>query len=719
MELRINDSVLVAGESPGMQLGRSRTKGLPTSKSGGWSDESPGWDGVAWDGMGGWMSTMVERLTALSPATRSEGYPEAPPLAGAPRTIEDPDRGREAGWRCGAAAPSSPFSHPLAICCEAIPGLPERLDIPRGERQHRTPGIPRQIPCLARALHLILLTMSPHATSMPSTGLQALILCGPGSSFPTFTSNPDENPKALLPIANRPMVWYPIDFCLRTGITDITLICPPSASQALTAAMNTNPYLTGLPLPRPDILAPADLDQNTGTAEILRLPEVRELIQSDFVILPCDLICELAGEKLLQAWMVKSASATDLLSSTNFTNGHQPRHNGGLTVWYDTKATVTVKGEETDFVATTPLPPSPIPSPRGSIFQHLSKLVYSIPTDSLNDITEERKSLPLRHALLRANPRARMHTTKRDAHIYVFPRWVLDFVKENDRLESIGEDVVGWWAKAQWQTGLAEKLHFDSFCGRSSGDDDNESTPESISSSKESSPAGQAASKTQSRPQIQGVDSLQVQGKGDSSLPGFDVPPVLAYIPGAQGQDAVPLIRRVDTAQLLLAISLQLAKLPSIEEAGPDAASPFAHPKKVAYPEGVKPRTTITKQDSLIGENVTVEEKTSIKETVVGAGCQIKEGAKLSQCVLMDGVVVGKGCKLSKCILGKRCVIGDGSVLTDCEVQENLLVEARTEDKDNKLMSSEGLEATEAEMEEVLQEVDEEVAAVADAAIVD
>lgn len=110
MELRINDSVLVAGESPGMQLGRSRTKGLPTSKSGGWSDESPGWDGVAWDGMGGWMSTMVERLTALSPATRSEGYPEAPPLAGAPRTIEDPDRGREAGWRCGAAAPSSPFS---------------------------------------------------------------------------------------------------------------------------------------------------------------------------------------------------------------------------------------------------------------------------------------------------------------------------------------------------------------------------------------------------------------------------------------------------------------------------------------------------------------------------------------------------------------------------------------------------------------------------------
>src|ERR1700712_3617952 len=59
----------------------------------------------------------------------------------------------------------------------------------------------------------------PHALSMPAPGFQAIILCGPGSSFPTFTANPDENPKALLPIANRPMVWYPIDFCYRMGVT--------------------------------------------------------------------------------------------------------------------------------------------------------------------------------------------------------------------------------------------------------------------------------------------------------------------------------------------------------------------------------------------------------------------------------------------------------------------------------------------------------------------
>lgn len=69
----------------------------------------------------------------------------------------------------------------------------------------------------------------PHAVTAVAPGLQALILCGPGSSFPTFTANPDENPKALLPIANRPMVWYPLSFCYRLGITGsfgLVVTCP-------------------------------------------------------------------------------------------------------------------------------------------------------------------------------------------------------------------------------------------------------------------------------------------------------------------------------------------------------------------------------------------------------------------------------------------------------------------------------------------------------------
>ncbi|CAI6098680.1 unnamed protein product [Clonostachys chloroleuca] len=547
----------------------------------------------------------------------------------------------------------------------------------------------------------------PHAVSMASTGLQALILCGPGSSFPTFTSNPDEHPKALLPIANRPMVWYPIDFCYRMGVTDITLVCPPSASQAINTAVNTNPYLTALPLPRPDVLAPADLDYNTGTAEILRLPEVRNLVKSDFIVLPCDLVCEVGGEKLLQAWMVKSASLTDLLSSLKLSNGKNIPSSGGLGVWYDTKAIVPIKKEETDFIATAPIAPTPTPTPKDSLIPKLRNLVYSIPTDSLKDLTEERKGVPIRHGLMKAHPRVRMLTTHRDAHIYIFPKWILDFVKENERFDSIGEDVVGWWAKAGWQKGLAEKLRVLDVCEQKHTKDDNTSlaSPTSGHSHQEPSvPGGSSVYQNSLLTAAYLGQDLRRESDSPKSAHAKQVPPILAYVHSGEAQAPGSLIRRVDTAQLLLALSLQLAKIPSLEESGPEASSPYAHSKKIAYPEGVKSRTTITKQDCLIDNNVTIEEKTSIKECVIGANCQINEGAKLSQCLLMDGVVVGKGCKLTKCILGKRCVIGAGSVLTDVEVQENLLVEPRTEDKDNKLMSSEGLEATEAEMEEVLQE---------------
>lgn len=58
----------------------------------------------------------------------------------------------------------------------------------------------------------------PDRTSI-SPEFQALILCGPGLSLNTFTSTPDEFPKALVPIANRPMVWYPLDWCYRMNVS--------------------------------------------------------------------------------------------------------------------------------------------------------------------------------------------------------------------------------------------------------------------------------------------------------------------------------------------------------------------------------------------------------------------------------------------------------------------------------------------------------------------
>lgn len=489
---------------------------------------------------------------------------------------------------------------------------------------------------------------------------------------------------------------------------DINLITPPSAATALSTALATNPFLTKLPGPKPDVLAPEALDFNTGTAEILRLPEVKSVITSDFIVLPCDLVCELRGDRLLQAWMVKSASLADLLGEAR---PGRP-HSGGLGVWYETKSEAPIKGQETDFLATVPIPQAKAkaPTPKDSVLPHVEKVVLSMPTNALNDVVDEKNGLPIRHSLIRKHPRIRLLTSHRDAHIYVFPRWVMDFAEHNPRFDSIGEDVLGWWAKATWQRGLADKLGMGNICADRGAKDTKSSEPDDSESpltgspgplpTKASTPNTQAAvSLCDKKDAEDPIDAMQPRSSSDTA-----VPPMLAYIHPA-GPAPAPLIRRVDNAQLLLATSLQLAKLPSVEEAGgPEAASPFAHARKVAYPEGVRPRTTITRPDSLLADNVTVQERAAIRESVVGAHCHVGEGARLTQCLLMDGAVVGRNCRLTRCVLGRRCEIGEGCVLAECEVQENLLVEPRTEAKNEKLMSSSGLEATEEEMQEALEQ---------------
>ena len=92
----------------------------------------------------------------------------------------------------------------------------------------------------------------PHALSMPASGFQAVILCGPGVSLTTFTANPEEFPKALVPIANRPMVWYPLDWCYRMGITsqfnlllflNLTSSIPPCLLECLFSLQRLDKYI--------------------------------------------------------------------------------------------------------------------------------------------------------------------------------------------------------------------------------------------------------------------------------------------------------------------------------------------------------------------------------------------------------------------------------------------------------------------------------------------
>ncbi|KAM0799560.1 hypothetical protein BDR22DRAFT_854598 [Usnea florida] len=287
-----------------------------------------------------------------------------------------------------------------------------------------------------------------------------------------------------------------------------------------------------------------------------------------------------------------------------------------------------------------------------------------------------------------------MLTTHRDAHIYFFPYWVLEMIKRNEHFDSISEDVVGWWAKAGWQEGLAEKLSLSKiFDPRLSprGDETGEH-------------GGHASGNIEDEIDLASMSSTHVSAlkteKKDPAKPRLSVPPFLSYIHPTTTTTTTassPLIRRVDTPHLLLHTSLYIATLPPSTNPPPNiypsGPSPLSHSLKIsADPSLIAPHTTIHAPTTLIGPNTTVATHCVIKSSVIGANCVIEEGARMTGCLLMDSVTVGSKAVLQGCILGRRCGIGNGCTLKECEVQEGYQVKEETEAKGEKMMVFEGLE---------------------------
>ena len=440
--------------------------------------------------------------------------------------------------------------------------------------------------------------------------------------------------------------------------------------EALNAALLTNPHLTSLPHPRADIIAPRDITHTTGTAEILRSPEVRTRISGDFLLLPCDLVCEMPGELLVDSWMMRQRPMGTLSieqsphPSRNYTGFRNTTRGGGIGVWYNTKGDDYVKGAETDFIIAAQ-DEKPVARPPLTLLRsNLSKLLYTCTTDTLRDTLQEQGGFPLRTGILRKHGNVKMLMTCRAAHVYIFPHWMLQVIEKNTNFDNVSEDVIGWWAKASWQDGLAEKLQM------------REAFLKSGSKAKTSNQAGEFENPDINKPHM----------SKDSST----VPNILAYM---HPTSSSYLIRRVDTPALLLSTSLYLAALPPLESAT-ESAPPYAHKTKISTDASlIAQRTTIDSQTTLVAPNTTVAKHCTIKSSCIGASCGIGEGVKITGSLLMDGVIVKDKASLQGCILGRRCIIGKGAKLEGCEVQEGYKIEDGTVgSKGDKFCVFEGLE---------------------------
>jgi len=417
-------------------------------------------------------------------------------------------------------------------------------------------------------------------------------------------------------------------------------------------------------------------------------------------VLPCDLVSELPGESLLEAWMIQqgglggaSFQSDDYGGPRMGLGGEGGGRRGGLGVWFETKGEDSTKGTETDFVITTSLSQPAAPPPKGSLRPHISKLLYATTTDTLRDITEAKTGFPIRHGMIRKHGKIRMLTTHRDAHIYLLPYWVLEMIKRNETFDSISEDVVGWWAKAGWQDGLAQKLQLRQVFDPLYSDDakDGEIGSHASGNIEDEIDLASMSSAYTSTLRVPSTKSHKNAAKALAPT-SLTIPPILSYIhpTTTSSSQPTPLIRRVDTPHLLLHTSLRLATLPSIGEA---KSTPHSHPSKISAEASIASHTNIQASTTLIAPNTTVATHAVIKTSVIGANCDIGEGVRMTGCLLMDGVVVKEKCVFQGCIIGRRALVESGCNLRDCEVEEGYRVKEGTEGKGEKFMAFEGLEA--------------------------
>ncbi|KAI0030858.1 nucleotide-diphospho-sugar transferase [Vararia minispora EC-137] len=262
------------------------------------------------------------------------------------------------------------------------------------------------------------LDFDPAPPNLQSREFLAVVLAGHGNQLSPLTNdNGDEPcPKALLPIANLPLIDYPLAWLELSGITDVLLVCPARHRAALSHHITSS---TSYPSLAVDIHAYDDADADLGTAGVLRSLAPR--IRRDFVLLPCDLIppADLPLVRVLDTFRLGDA----LLASC----------------WISRRADLAgaAPDEWGARAQKTPI-----------VWDKLSASLLHVDAPDVGEPTEE---FELRMGLVTKYPRTTLSSEYTDTHVYVCKRAVLELLLLKPSFESFRDEFVPWLCKLQYQ----------------------------------------------------------------------------------------------------------------------------------------------------------------------------------------------------------------------------------------------------------------------------
>ncbi|KAJ2297505.1 Translation initiation factor eIF-2B subunit gamma, partial [Coemansia sp. RSA 2706] len=248
----------------------------------------------------------------------------------------------------------------------------------------------------------------PFDTREPE--LVAVVLALPEDGMDLLTERANMS-HALLPVANRPMIWYTLQWLEQGSILDIKIVTTRESEADIVSYIEVYKGMANI-----TVKALGEVD---GTADALR--QVAPLIKGSFVVVPCDLVVDVPPMHFFDLIRIRRPAA-----ATVFCEAMKSEGGGGSSK------------------------PKHVPLCVG-IDQPSSRLVL------LQEIEKKSEDLALPMALIRRFPSMAVSDKMQDTHLYVFQRWILDFVLAHQEIVSLQDDLLPLLVRAQSQPHLLEK----------------------------------------------------------------------------------------------------------------------------------------------------------------------------------------------------------------------------------------------------------------------
>ncbi|KAJ6586808.1 UDP-3-O-glucosamine N-acyltransferase [Mycena vulgaris] len=463
----------------------------------------------------------------------------------------------------------------------------------------------------------------------------AVLLAGFGNELSPLTSDHGDEPclKALLPLANTPVIDYPLAWLEQSGIKDVLLICPAIHRPAISHHIHSHAY-SSLNI---DIQSYEETaDTGVGTCTLLR--HFSNRIPRDFVLLPCDFVPppSLPLVALLNKFRTDTASDGSIATTCWF-SASKPEKNASPDEWGHIAPPVSIVWDKTS-----------------------STLLY---VDTPDDVDRNSEEMELRMSMLSRYPRAALTSNLQDSHVYVLKRSVLDVLQEKHHFDSFREEFLPWLCKVQYQRKKRERYEqlLNPMTNTSQALALKHSTLLSKSKQQQANHLPKSKSSATSAPQSPLAS--------DANL---DISPSLRV--GL-------LIHRPENG-----IAARVNNIHTFMEMNRH----FLATATYSLPTDPQERALIDQKaqissDTIIGDSTKIDERTTIKKSVIGRHCTIGKMAKIVGCVLLDHCIVEDGAKLDGCILGKNTKVGVKAELVRCVTQAGYEVNPGESVKNEKL----------------------------------